>query len=181
MKKIIITVFVIFAIAIVCSFTIPCFFEDRIFSENSSVVTIGDNEGSKIITHITENGEKIECSFSIDEEKISDNYYKYTFLFNQDNSGKKYDIANLSLHANLGYGISVSDAFGSSGGNNFSCITAIGDSFEFKADENYLYITTLVYKEYPEEKIDITLRYSIKGKGLYSKNNFTGIEHNFIV
>ncbi len=179
MKKIIIVIAVLISTVVICGFALPCFFKDELLSDKTTVISIGDNEGSYLITHNTESNEKIQCSFSIDKVHLSENYYKYSFVFNQDDSNNNYDIYSLSLKLDPGYGTSISDVFSSEGGNNYKSVLTAYDTLTLSSTGNYLHAVMLINKEIPEEEINIKLRYSIKGNGLYSKNRFVGIEHDF--
>ena len=179
MKKVIIIVAVLLAVAVIGGFALPSFFADELIRENTTVTASGADEGTYIISHVTENGEKIGCSFSCDTTEISEDCCKYTFLFNQDNLDGNYDIYSISLNLDSGSGISVYDAFVSEGGSAYRSVDATGETIEFTSAGNYMHVTMLVYKEVPDVQISAVLRYSIKGNGVYSKNRFTGIEHNF--
>lgn len=178
MKKVIVIIAVLLSAAFISGFALPRFFEDNLL-ENTAYTELAD--GTYCISHTTEKGEIIECSFSIDEEKLSDKCYKYTFLFNQTNPDSKYNVYALSLNLNSTCNISISDAFVSEGGSNYKAVNPIGKTAEFTSDGNYMHVTMLVYKEGIDEPISAALRYSIKGNGLYAKNRFIGIEHNFTV
>ena len=178
MKKTIMIIAILLAITVISGFALPRFFEDNLLENGTCVELISD---TYCISHTTEKGEIIECSFGIDEEKISDNCYKYTFLFNQNDPECNYDVYALSLNLNSAYDISISDAFVSEGGSDYQAVNPIGNTAEFTSDGNYMHVTMLINKELPDEPVSATLRYSIKGNGIYSENRFIGIEHDFTV
>ncbi len=185
MKKIVIFVSILLAVAIISGFALPCFFEDELSKSDTTVVSTGSDNNVYCFTHTTEKGEIIECSFSINKTQLSENYSKYEFLFNANTNTVEseihYDISQLSFIIDEGEGVSVTNAYGSSGANIYNSLTANGGKVEFSAENDYMHLTMLVHKEYPEITSNVKLRYSIEGNGLYSKNRFTGIEHNFTV
>lgn len=179
-KKTIILISVLSAVLVMAGFaSAPYLVSDSLVC--SEFYPMADTECYQI-NMVTESGSSITGSLLAEKTALSENYYLYTFSFNDNTSTDNYSIGSFGLALDLPEGCSVSEAFVSDGGSEYDAVTALsGTELSCTSDSGYMRFTALLYSEYGDMAIPVGVAYTAEGKGLYSKVSLGEIKQNIVV
>ncbi len=179
-KKTIILISVLSAVLVLAGFaSAPYLVSDILVC--SEFYPMADTECYQINME-TESGSSITGSLLAEKTALSENYYLYTFSFNDNTSSDSYDIGRFELSLDLPEGVYVTEAFVSNGGSEYDAVTALSSTeLSYSSDSGYMRFTALLYSEYGDLPMPVGMAYTAEGKGLYSKISLGEIEQNIVI